>query len=736
MVTSTIKLFQCDITPEKNAMIDSIGTYLATKNSLTINNFQYQKILQEKIIKLDMDQANVPNFAYNYVSITNNYGGGVKNYYYFIISVNWKSANTVELQLSLDTINTFQTELKRALTNRTNITRQHKDRFVQAAITSSTTKLFRAIDEYSEGINPVKYDDDIHEITVSDSNYNWYLIYKKKAVTEGTPLECYCVADTNLYTYFAPESAGVKYDQLTEGTYTVFYSRDNGDFTYVTSSGKSYEIGVNKKYKAVGLHRQTNQNSMSVYLIMDNQIGGNSIVTDDTKNGNLRADTNYTGVVLQNQNLVGYQFSNTATSSNILTLGYNNLITLYNSSVEKTKFIIAEKARDIYFASIYDVDRTDSTIVKIIKMPYAPFEISYTTVNGKKSFNIPDSWSLDTTVNMLKLTSLDQEFLTTLPEQRLYESYVLFDQALQSNWKNIQNDRTYESKLYHSDYYSPKYCYDNFTKEFYLERFNFTSTGNIPAIGIQFKQSNNISSNSLFKFSSKNGIYHEPIIYGQYLNVNRQNEIALYSDSYLDYIRNGYNYDLKNKTIQNVTSGIGTGISLIGAVGAFSSSIVTGGAGVAAGISFATSAIASLTSSIANAMQSEAAIQQKLDNEAKKPSSVSNTTDLNLLSYYNGNRLLSYSSSISERTALAIYQLFRLTGYACNDYGIPNFNSRAWYNFIQCSPVFDDTLWKYNREFLKDIEARFKIGITVYHNVDGEYDIAQEEENFETWIVR
>ena len=122
-----------------------------------------------------------------------------------------------------------------------------------------------------------------------------------------------------------------------------------------------------------------------------------------------------------------------------------------------------------------------------------------------------------------------------------------------------------------------------------------------------------------------------------------KDSVKLTEEDLTDYIgpfERRYNFPLKNKTIQNVTSGIGTGISLIGAVGAFSSSIVTGGAGVAAGISFATSAIASLTSSIANAMQSEAAIQQKLDNEARRPSSVSNTTDLNLLSYYNGNKLV------------------------------------------------------------------------------------------------
>lgn len=735
MATSTITLIQCDITPERNCMVDQLSTYLLEKSTYyqAIENFQYQKITQEKTIKINTPQTT--KLSFNYVAIKNS-DDPLMTYYYFVINSTWKGAETVELQLSLDTVNTFAAEIKALMTNKTNITRQHKDRFVRRTIpTSGSVTLYRNIDEYSEGIHPVKYDSTPTKITITNSDYNWYLIYKKKAVESGTPLECFCVPDTNLYSYFAPESAGVKYDQLTQGTYTVFYARDNGDFKYTTSAGKSYDIGPSKKYKAVGLFRQTNQNSLTAYLIMENQVGGNSIVTDDTQNGNLQVDANYTGVVLQNQNLVGYQFAISASGNqNIITLGYGNLLTLYNSA-SKTKFTIAEQARDIYMTSIYDVDRTDTTIVKIIKMPYAPFEISYTTINGKKSFNIPDSWSLDTTNNMLKLNSLDQDFLTSLPDQPINAASVTIAIGDLANWKSTIDNDAYESKLFHSDYYSRKYYYDNFSKEFYNERFTFSNVNTAPKVKIKFKQSNNISSNSLFDFTVSNATYAEPVIYGQYLNVNRQNEVALYSDSYLDYIRNGYNYDLKNKQIQQIQSGIGTGISLVGAVGAFASSIVTGGAGVAAGISFATSTISSLVSGISNTMQSELAIHEKLENESKKPSSVSNTNDLNLLSYYNGNRLLTIESKISNKVKAAIYQLLRLTGYACNDYAIPNFSSRVWYNFIQCTPVFNDKNWLYSQEFLEDIKSRFKIGVTVYHAVDGEYDFLQEKENFETWIV-
>ena len=83
----------------------------------------------------------------------------------------------------------------------------------------------------------------------------------------------------------------------------------------------------------------------------------------------------------------------------------------------------------------------------------------------------------------------------------------------------------------------------------------------------------------------------------------------------------------------------------------------------------------------------------------------------------------------------AIYNLFRLTGYSCNDYQIPSFNTREFYNFVQCKAVFDESGWKYGQDFLNDIKSRFETGITVYHKVDNNYDWNQEKENFESWLA-
>ena len=141
-------------------------------------------------------------------------------------------------------------------------------------------------------------------------------------------------------------------------------------------------------------------------------------------------------------------------------------------------------------------------------------------------------------------------------------------------------------------------------------------------------------------------------------------------------------------------------------------------------------------SSIAtNAASSELAIQQKLNNASRSPASVSSTVDLNLLSYYNGNRLIRVTENCSPAVRQAIYNLFRLTGYACNDYGIPDFNSRIYYNFVQCKADFDEARWFYGQNILDDIKAKYEIGVTVFHKYNDSYDWLQEKENFESWLA-
>ena len=703
MATSQIALYKTNITPEKNCKVDDLGYYLITCESEIISDFQYKVIKLDDTIKLNMSQNNTPNFPYNYLAIKR--GNETKIYYYFIINSNWKSENTVELQISLDTINTFWDEL--VWTAKTNITRQHKDRFLQKARdTSGTTRFQRIIDDYDEGITPVKFLTSKKQINDNNKpDINWYLIYKSNP-DSATALDCLLCVDGD---FTIPVLMNGLNPAALSLNSTYYIDGADGEVVYTTRNGIATTIGLNKEFKALYI----NKDSTGTVKVI-------GVATDTQNNKELDSFDDYFDVGTRrlhnnSANLRTIPRQNTTPTF----LNYENLINDYE--VLDINYIGQNKVRQLK-----DVDRTDTKLVKIIKMPYAPFE----TLDEFQWRVVFDH----TRLPFLRLAELDTDFLTQINQDTFSE----LQRTLTNDYIDSKpaHDITMESKLYNSNFYGIRYYYDNFEKEFLLERYKpkSTNTQNIYAT-IKFKQSNNISSNSLFDFELTNATYNEPSVYSRYMMVNRSQELAIYNNDYLNYIRNGYNYDKKLKASQNQANWVGFTLSTIGATASFVSSIWTGGAGVAAGISFATSAVASLTNTIVTQQQSEASLAQKLEDEKRKASSVSNMDDTNLLAYYNGNRLISTREQCTEAMKKAIYNLFRLTGYSCNDYQIPSFNTREFYNFVQCKAVFDESGWKYGQDFLNDIKSRFETGITVYHKVDNDYDWNQEKENFESWLA-
>ena len=82
-----------------------------------------------------------------------------------------------------------------------------------------------------------------------------------------------------------------------------------------------------------------------------------------------------------------------------------------------------------------------------------------------------------------------------------------------------------------------------------------------------------------------------------------------------------------------------------------------------------------------------------------------------------------------------IADLFYYTGYKHNKLEKPNLTSRYWFNFIQCSPVFNEEGASPYNDYIDDIKARYEAGITVYHSHNGVYDWDQELENWEVSIL-
>lgn len=702
-MTSKLTFYQCEITPEKNCVVDDITGYLSSLTPLVVNNFQYIKLDLDLYIKINSSQVNVPKFNYNYVAVKNE--DVDKVYYYFIIgSPKWISQNTIQLQLSLDTLNTYWTEL--TFTDKTHITRQHKDRFTK----KTSNHLLRKVDKYEEGITGTKFFKTGTSLRVSSADYDWYLIYKNKedvSTNTSVPIDCFCCASENITLNLPTSENGINFANYNVGDSISIYSKDNSSFTW-TVNGSSYTISADGTYKGLILIKR--QFANVGYLLKSD---GNVLVSNI-------GNTTLTGIT---STLKGYY----AAGYDPIELGQadNYSSAIGNLELQNyTELLIGGTSGTL--SSINTVNRSDTKIIKIIKMPYAPFDVNI--VSGKMT--IPTGWIYSG--GYLKLEDLNTEFLSYVDGGfDLDELQLAYNAGDLSANKN--HDIKYESKLYNSNFYSVKYAYDNFEKEILLERFNVRT--DFPGNVIKFKQSNNISSNSLFDIQAINGTYEEPTLYGRYLNVNRQNELALFSSDYINYIRTGYNYDKKAKERQRYSNIMSIGLSAAGSVAGFAASAITGGVSTAAAIGTTQSLINGISNAIFQAISAEDAINQKLESTKQSPASVSNTEDLNLLSYYNGNRLIHYTESVSDEVKNSIYTLFRLTGYACNEYGVPNVSSRLYYNFLQCDADIEESSWTAGTDFLDDIKSRLKTGITIFHKVNGSYDFQQTKENFETWLI-
>ena len=135
-MNSTITLyFNCLIEQDKNFILDRNNTsavelYLRTLRNIVIQDFQYIKQSLSLSIKIS-DNQEVLNMGtraddMNYCKIENEDGNP---FYYFIISKKWRSKETIELVLAMDTLNTFTYDQDYVINKKTLIKRQHKDRF-------------------------------------------------------------------------------------------------------------------------------------------------------------------------------------------------------------------------------------------------------------------------------------------------------------------------------------------------------------------------------------------------------------------------------------------------------------------------------------------------------------------------------------------------------------------------------------------------------------------------------
>lgn len=699
-----------------NAQFNQISMSLSYNDSST-----YLKLFNYAIFRVGSNYSKVggsQEISYGY-------------FLYFVEGVKWKSPQTIELELKMDVLNTLYIANKRGINytlynhifdfgDKSNIKRYHKKRIKNELGTLN----YPLIDKLSEGIQvPLYKKEDVILKEYDRDEFNYYLVYKNSlddSSDTSNVVDCF----------------------LTYGELGNPHSHN------VLVSGSSQ-----RRFTA------NNVGNLYIYLISPFTFTIYDEITQQTQVINMTGNLGYceisaignvlrirTDLLGQDTNTTFYISAYMEFSSDVIYY-YSSSLLVHpprRSDIEALpNSILTPTDSYLPWNDINKLNRTDSKLIKILKIPYVPTE-DIEFHSGSNYFTYANTvWRYDADSKMLKLIDLNKRFKSTIAKpldswMDVSLTSIISQTKSPTALRDIQN----EYKLYHSDFRYSKLNYDSFNLIIYNELLD--SLYLTASSYLDFYVSTTINSRFIFKI--REDIYTESYTdYPTTLTVARNNELGLYNSSYINYIRNGFNYDVKNKN-RNVAVQYGLGaVQILGAVGSAISSTYTGGFGVASAISLGTSSIATLTHAINSQISQETQIQQKLESLKAQANEVESSDDVDLLDVYNENRLHRMRYSISDEMKQLLFNLFHYTGYKANEINsIENYiNTRYWFNFIQCDLHLINVSKQIPIDIIEEFKAKFNDGITIFHrhinitdvSVDNGYNIKQNLENWDTELV-
>ena len=814
-MTSTLTLYYKSlINKDKNFILDkpngqsAIETYLATLESQVISDFQYVKHGLSVLIRINksQDELMMGNNArdLNYIKIQN---GSENPYYYFIIKKDWKSENTIELLLNMDTLNTFQFNKDYELNKKTLVKREHKDRLktteyiekvfdfdlasdrmtsptystmivaisefrdytieVMAGTTLTISSPFptleentidgvhvfrfncgahggvaghvqlkfkfrcyafeRDIDMRSEEINsPVyKYRDELLFEKDGQSVANWYLLYKNRTTADNSPVDCVLLTDDTYEVQYQTSDGVIDANDLPATDFIILnpvftgsLSVDVDGIKYYLSGSSGFSWGYYTNWTAMAL--QKNGANVDVYYA---KFEYKTLLFPPIPlfSGKWTKIGTFTHVTLQT-------LASTLTASKVASLP---------SAEEFFRFTYVYTDYTINFSApltrsaqtIQDIDRTDEKNIKIISLPYSPTNFE---IDSNGAYVLGDMWVTDSATGVVSLVNTDARFTNDIRSQAVNpEINMLLPYDGSLDLKNISR-RFKDSKLFHSDFFRPKFVYDSFSRTFPLEKIKFTTRDSY-LFSFHFTMSRNIVSKFMFSFDYEYKVAVED--FEKIVAVSRNNEQVLYNSAYLNYIRTGYNYDLKAKEKQDIAGMTGIGLSALALVGSVVVAVATENPlPIAGAVAGAIGLVGQTISYAKTTAQNEDNIQRKLQETQQQAVAVLNADDVDLLYEYCQNKAKLCSYKVSEQMESILDDLFYYGGYISNEQKIPNVKSRYWFNYLQASLVIEETN-NLTEEIENDIKEKFDNGVTFLHLRNGTFDLKQEKENMETSIV-
>ena len=760
---SSITLYEnCALIPSRNMTCDDIETYLSTLSKRTFSDLNFFKIKIKMEVKLvipesALEMGYLSQAQWNYAKIINESGQSAQEYYFFIIDYEFTSKEVVKLILEMDTISTFQLGTDYYLTDKTLIHREHKDRWTYD---EETQMMDAIIHRESEGILPVLYKENEQQIYYKNSaiNQKWYVVYENENDIEPTDYNQVNPVVMKIYPQYPIKVSEHTDLQLDALGFAVGY-------TYIIST-----LGYNSRYCPLTIEADSTpltvleqqgkesyyQGRVYQFLEIRKASSGSTTLTVKLKEAvvNDSGTATYTTTLTTLTGVTYIEFQTPPDRVYYYT-SQNEMSFVSSSTTPSGYWNMNGTAKPVI--SVDAIDKTNSKLIKIVELPYCPLRLSEFSPSGAIMFQ--EKYTIENGAIILS-----KDYLMDYPYKRVkLNSEINFNHSMWDELESmyaslgatttnlipagsVNRDRLnggLETNLFHSDYFNIKIVYDSFNCDIKPEYCDMHTIayGNSNNTDDVLKLMFYVSTTVVSKFGFKIDLdyFKAPEDYPLFIAVARNNEEPIYSSQYINYLRTGYNYDLKAKHQQAVSSGIGVGMSVLGAIGGVGLGIASENPAIAVGavLSAITSVTASVTSAVNSSISSQNAIEQKLAQAKAQAVTVQGSDDLDLLNAYTeGNRAKLVLYQVSDVMKSNLEKLFFYTGYRIEKMGIPDLTSRKRFNYIQADIDFK-ALHHIPADIVQDIKARYQMGLTIIHKYSAStvvYDFNQAYENWEVLL--
>lgn len=732
--------------------LDNAGAVFDLSSALSFLACAPFKLEPEMEIKLEMDSAfaipvNVEDYDYCLIQADGG-TGRVNKLPYFIEKIDRVSDQVVRVRLLFDELN-FMSAIGSAdgiagfLSDRTRVTREHKDRF---ALSKTGNSYLPIIDRFPEGISgnfrrTSKEAIELPENVKTGKGFDWTAFYFSDGTDATSPISSFLVADEPLFqkTLKAAKDT-LAFADIPEAVSLYFTLPEASDKTvegYISTGGASpsrtitlgEEADIDGRRCVVMAARiWTGRKEPAAFLytyFFKEWYDKNGLFVKEEQVG-LGLDQMVKIIAPRCARV--FSGSSAWPTSMAAILRLPTLTAFFKKDVDDLERISAEN----------EIDRTALGLKKAICLPYRPFD-------RDASGYLPDGCFVVAGKILLASASLESTISFTPKGRDLYLPSMTAKPTEATEGKSTALQL--EPKVCSSEFRFSKLVYDSFSivlkgEDTYFNS-NLSETGN-DKIVFKFFASPSMVSEFDFSLYSWPGYSASEFIlspiwtedYPLHLIINRNNETPVYTSAYLDYLRTGYNYDLKSQAVQLGMQGLGIAISAINAGVGIAATFATGGLAAPYAVSASTGFLSSIANIGKNAAENQRGNAQRLKELQAQGASVAGNSDFAVSKRYTKNRVSLETYSVEPRLIDSARAFFYLKGYATDEIKAPSCHTRAHFDFIECDPVFQpEALSLFPKWMLDLIADDLRQGVTFLHPVSGDYDIAQTSSNYELSVL-